>query len=482
MNNYYFFLQNKNMKTSTKILFILLLLSFVGFILFIPDLIGRINLFQATGNIVFNLFFYIEIALFILFQICLNILFIRFITSLKFSQMLFFSIIPVSIMFASTIFSVLTLNTTQSELVKTVARVLNVDQTNTNSILWAIALTIVYIIIMVFILWIACKPLNRVSKAVERLSDGKVRNEIVIGGSKQFKDIEYGLNKINENYKDKENLIKATKNEYQKFIPKQFLKYLGKSSIVELESGNQVKKIVTTLFCDIRNSTSTSATLSLEDNFKYINSYIKSISPLIRKHNGFIDKFLGDGILAVFPSAQEGIECANAIIKLSQNKKYSGKIATTDIGVSVHTGEVVFGVVGEEARKSPTIISDSVNYASKIEEFNKEFGTSVVFSKATLNALPSSYPIAYRYVGLLNVNGSSNTITLFESLEHYEKEIRNKLLAFKNKFESAVKDYNLLKYDNALKTFEEIYKKQKQDNVCYIYYNKCQEKLKNRGN
>ena len=63
-----------------------------------------------------------------------------------------------------------------------------------------------------------------------------------------------------------------------------------------------------------------------------------------------------------------------------------------------------------------------------------------------------------------------------------EKEIRNKLLTFKNKFESAVKDYNLLKYDNALKTFAEIYKKQKQDNVCYIYYNKCQEKLKNRGN
>lgn len=470
------------MKTSTKILFIVIFLSLVGCLLFIPDLISRFIIMKNGGGLKIDAYFYIEMILSTILQLSITILFVRFINSLRLTQKLFFSIIPLTFSFGAIIFSIININTIGNSTVQSIASVLNINKTNSNNILWAIVLSILYIIIMIITLWLSCRPLNKVSKAVERLSDGKVRNNITIGGSKQFKDIEHGLNKINENYKIKENLIKATNNEYQKYIPKQFLKYLGKSSILELESGNQVKKDVTTLFCDIRNSTSTSLSLSLEDNFKYINSYIKTISPIIRKSNGFIDKFLGDGILAVFPTAKDGVECANNIVKAVKSKNTKNNMFSADIGISIHTGEVVFGVVGEEARKSPTIISDSVNYASKMERINKEFGSTIVFSKSTLNALPSSYPIAYRYVAVLNVEGSPNSMSVFENLEIYDKTLRNKLITNKAKFETGVKEFYSQNYQKAKTCFEEVYKKEKEDSVCYIYFNKCEKMIKNVSN
>ena len=109
---------------------------------------------------------------------------------------------------------------------------------------------------MYFSFKLACKPIKKVEKALYRLSNGKVNSEIEVGGGKQFQEMENNLNKINENYMAKEELIKKTNLEYEKYVPKQFAKFLGKNSILELELGNQVQKEVTTLFVDIHNSTS----------------------------------------------------------------------------------------------------------------------------------------------------------------------------------------------------------------------------------
>ena len=94
---------------------------------------------------------------------------------------------------------------------------------------------------------ILTKPLKKLEQALERLSDGNVGDKIILGGGKQFVKMEYDLNKINENYRKKENIIKQTNVEYEKYIPKQFVKFLGKNSILDLQVGTQVKKEVTTL-------------------------------------------------------------------------------------------------------------------------------------------------------------------------------------------------------------------------------------------
>ena len=140
----------------------------------------------------------------------------------------------------------------------------------------------------------------------------------------------------------------------------------------------------------------------------------------------------------------------------------------------MNTGDVAIGVVGDDERKSLSIISESVNFAKKMEEINRQFGSLIIFSKATLNDI-SSAPINYRYIGNLNTENGEQ-IAVFESLEIYEKQKRDKLIKNKIAFEQGVRAYQNGKYTQAKTIFEKVYRQEKNDTVCYTYYNKCCEK------
>ena len=470
-------MQNTSMKKLTKIFLIFFLISLTGCILSFKFLLQSVFL----GNkIVFNFstLGYVGLVFFVLTLGFGTYLYIKFLTSQRFNNMLFFTTVPLTIVFATVLYFMYNIKSFQSPQIEAIRLVLKVSETNNNNYLWVILITLVYLIIIFFTFYFVCKPLKRVEKAVFRLSDGRVKNYISIGGSKQFKDIEFGLNKINENYKQKENIIEKTNSEYEKFIPKEFIKYFGKSNVLELELGNQVQKEVTTMFCDIRNSTNISTSLSLEENFNFVNSYLNLISPIIRKYNGFVDKYLGDGILAVFTKSEQALNCSKAIFSAIEDKNMKQKkYPSLKASISLNTGEVVFGVVGEEARKSLTIVSDSVNFAGKMEDVNKYFGTSIIFSKSTLNSLPANMDLAYRYIGTLKENGFD--IPIFESLEVYGKIKRQKLLTQKGLFENAVRFFNEKDYKKASDIFKNILKNNKEDEVSYIYYSRCEENLKN---
>lgn len=95
---------------------------------------------------------------------------------------------------------------------------------------------------------------------------------------------------------------------YARFVPREFLRFLEKESIVDVKLGDQVQKEMTVLFSDIRSFTSLSESMSPKENFNFLNSYLKRVGPVIRNHNGFIDKYIGDAIMALFPdSAQDAM-------------------------------------------------------------------------------------------------------------------------------------------------------------------------------
>lgn len=464
------------MKKSTKVWLIVFIISFVGSLLLFSS-VSRGIVIGESIYLNFDAMGYVGLVFMAISTVSGSVLYFKFIKSQNFTRMLFFLTVPLTLTFAVAIYLVSDINSFNGTQIDTLRQVLNVTPSNNINYVWAILLTIVYLILLFLTFSYACKPIKKIEKAVSRLSDGEIKDEIQIGGNKQFEGIEHGLNKINDVYKEKENLIKKTNLEYEKYVPKQFLKFLGKNSILELELGNQVQKEVTTMFCDIRNSTATSSTLSLEDNFNYINSYLKVVSPLVRKHGGFVDKYLGDGILAVFMKAENAMECAVQIVKaIEQKNKSSVATPSMDVGISLNTGEVVFGVVGEEERKSPTIISDTVNLASKMENINKFFHTKIIFSKRTLNSLRNEYPLSYRFIGTLTLE-DKDYLSMFECLDSYDKRTREKLESVKVTFEQGVRYYNLGKYHNAKENFQLVLKRAREDRVAYMYYNKCEQKI-----
>ena len=108
--------------------------------------------------------------------------------------------------------------------------------------------------------------------------------------------------------------------------------------------------------------------------------------------------------------------------------------------------------------------------------FNKYFGSKIVFSKKTLNSLKIDYPLSYRYVGSLTL-GDKEYLSIFESLEAYSKKKREKLEENKTIFEQGVRYFNLGKCHQAKEQFESHLRRNKDDKVAYMYFNKCEQNV-----
>lgn len=470
--------KDKDMKKSTKILLII----FIAVL--IPSLVLGNSIFQGikpTDNgftFNFDVKGYIAFALNIIALILGNILFVRFLLSLPLDKMLFFSTVPLILIYGTLMFLLAEMSNFNNPTATSVRNLLNISQDNPyNKFLWAILLSLAFVLIFFLIFLFMCKPITRVEKVVLRLGDGKVKQDrFSIGKGKQFNSIEHGLNKINNNYKEKDNSLKKVSLETKKFVPKQFFKFLGKNNISELELGNQVKKQATIINIKLV-GINDNQSLSLEDNFNFLNSYLNVIAPHIRKLGGFIDKYLGDGVLAVFGKAEDALKCAHVIkraidIKNRQNKT----LPNIGIRMAIMSSEVIFGIVGEEERKIPTIVSDEMKLLEKIDEICRYISANVIFTKHVIDQLPLTVKINYRYVGSIN-EGDYKDLMLFEDLEVYPRDEQSGLLKHKDRFEKGVILYENGKYEECYHVFTSILRNIPSDKASYIYFNKCKEKL-----
>ena len=169
-------------------------------------------------------------------------------------------------------------------------------------------------------------------------------------------------------------LVKTNK-AYYRFVPKEFLELLSKKDITEVTLGEYKISKAAILSADIRNFTSTSEKLAPIQVFDLLNTYLKRIAPLIRKYNGIIEKYLGDGIIAIFPdSAEAAINCAiemqEQMIDLRDEFASRG-MPRIRIGIGVHYGNIVIGTGGNADRMAEISLSKDIGIAVKTESFTK---------------------------------------------------------------------------------------------------------------
>ena len=153
------------------------------------------------------------------------------------------------------------------------------------------------------------------------------------------------LQDITEQKEAEEYLHKLSKT-YQKFVPKQFLEFLGKSDITEIQLGDQTQKEMSILFSDIRSFTSLSETMNSGENFKFINAYLKRVVPQIEKNHGFIDKYIGDAVMALFPNNPTNAIDAS-ILMLEELHLYNEQRKKKQYK-PINTGNLTLGIVGDE--------------------------------------------------------------------------------------------------------------------------------------
>jgi two-component system sensor histidine kinase ChiS len=165
---------------------------------------------------------------------------------------------------------------------------------------------------------------------------------------------------------------------YGRFVPHEFLKFLERESIVDVQLGDQVQKEMTVLFADIRSFTSLSERMSPKENFDFLNAYLSRVSPVIRNHNGFIDKYIGDAVMALFPqTADDAVQAAIEMqkqVSLYNSYRQENGYDPIAIGIGLHSGTLMLGTVGESQRMESTVIADAVNLASRLEGLTKVYG------------------------------------------------------------------------------------------------------------
>ncbi len=220
--------------------------------------------------------------------------------------------------------------------------------------------------------------------------------------------------------------MSATNKMYQKFVPLPFLNTLGYDSILSVRLGDQIQREMTIMFTDIRSYTTISELLSPEENFKFINEYLSYTAPCIEAHGGFINQFTGDGIMALFTDADQALKATIAMqqeVRRYNTAREKSNQQTIKIGIGLHTGLIMLGVIGDMDRHDTGVISNEVNTASRIEGLTKMFDASILVSESTLSKIENLSAYNYRYLGSVQVKGRTVAVKVFECFSGDRDEI-----------------------------------------------------------
>ncbi|MEG5135555.1 MULTISPECIES: AAA family ATPase [unclassified Microcoleus] len=264
---------------------------------------------------------------------------------------------------------------------------------------------------------------------------------------------------------------------FERFVPRQFLQFLDKESIVDVKLGDQVQQEMSVLFSDIRDFTTLSESMTPQDNFNFINAYLSRLEPAITANQGFIDKYIGDAIMALFSgeadnAVKAGIDMLHRLTEYNQHRTASGYVPIK-IGLGINTGSLILGTVGGKNRMNSTVISDAVNLASRIESLTKKYGVSMLISHETFRSLPDSNQYAIRLIDRVTVKGKSETVSIFEVFDADRPEIYEGKVATRTVFEEALVLYHLQKLGDAERLFAECLRRNPTDKAAQIYQQRC---------
>ena len=266
---------------------------------------------------------------------------------------------------------------------------------------------------------------------------------------------------------------------YGRFVPHQFLNLLGYESIIDVNLGDQVQEEMSVLFADIRDFTTLSETMSPQENFNFINAYLSRMEPAITSNNGFIDKYIGDAIMALFSdfaddAVKAGIAMLNILTNYNEHRQSVGYIPI-QIGIGINSGSLMLGTVGGKSRMDSTVISDAVNLASRIEGLTKDYGVPLLISQETLERLRNPADYAIRIVDKVQVKGKSQYVIVYEVFDADPPGILAAKLANLPTYTEAMLLCDRKEFREAGKLFEECLRTNPSDRVARIYLKRCRD-------
>jgi class 3 adenylate cyclase len=270
-------------------------------------------------------------------------------------------------------------------------------------------------------------------------------------------------------------MLSKTNVAYDRFVPHEFLGYLKKQSIIEVQLSDSIEKHMTVLFSDIRNFTRLSEALTPEENFMFINSYFGVMGPVVRKNQGFVDKYIGDGMMALFDHTEDAVRAATEMLeKLKEYNRNSSRPEPLRIGIGLHKGKLRLGTVGEQNRLDATVISDAVNLASRIEGLTKLYGSQILITETIHRGIEEVDKYRIRLMDKIRVSGRQEPITIYEIFNGDPEPIQKLKLELKKDFEQAIALYQVKEFEKATQLFKQYLIKFPDDKPAQLYLKRCE--------
>lgn len=286
---------------------------------------------------------------------------------------------------------------------------------------WLTALGLQLTIVLIGALLIAREasiPLKRILSAISSIRSGESPIKVAVVSNDEFGHVARALEEMSEGLAEG-SLVKSA---FARYVSQQVAdSILTKGAHPEIHGE---RRRVTVLFCDVRGFTTLAESLTPEEVVQILNAYFERMVNVIFKYHGTLDKFLGDGLMAVFGAPiEDNFQEENALKAALEMRKEVEELNSTfdgvsntklSIGIGINSGMAIVGNIGSSRRMEYTAIGDTVNLASRLESKTKELGVDLLISEYTYNAVRGAFPFKFERVGTIEVKGRKDEVTAYK--------------------------------------------------------------------
>ncbi|HEY9603731.1 MAG TPA: adenylate/guanylate cyclase domain-containing protein [Allocoleopsis sp.] len=263
-------------------------------------------------------------------------------------------------------------------------------------------------------------PLQRLQLSAAKIAEGDLEHRADIRRIDEIGALAVAFNEMSAKLQASFQQLQMTLESFERFVPGKFLTVIASDGIENIQVGVAATRLITILFADIRGYTSMAEQMTPLETFTLLNDYLACMGQVIGDAGGFIDKYIGDAIMALFEDETTGcalhaaLAMQQALQTFNEKRMLQGD-PTLKIGIGIHRGEVVMGTIGFTSRIESTVIGDTVNVAARVEGLTRKYDRPILVTESVVAAL--RYPEAFnlRLVDdSVTVKGKIEPVAIYE--------------------------------------------------------------------
>jgi two-component system sensor histidine kinase ChiS len=273
--------------------------------------------------------------------------------------------------------------------------------------------------------------------------------------------------------------VRNTRDIFRLFVPEPVLDRIAKQGLHSIRLGGAEESAATIVFTDIKAFASIAEKLSPNQTLQFLNSFMRTMQPLIHDNGGFINQFVGDEIMAIFHQpghVDAGLETAIAMRRALEpyNTERKGRNESSiDIGIGINTGGIIWGTIGSEARMESAVIGDAVNLASRLQSLTRHYGVLILASEHVVQQLSHPETFGYREVDIVQVKGRNQTVAVYEFFDADPEPVKSQKKQLLGHFMEGIVRFRANYWGEAQALFSECLRICPVDQVSHMYVDRC---------